>query len=609
MLLLLFGLLVATLLLITRGQVSAYHLDFEGRCITDPGDSPPRRVAGLVAPNATALNGELNGGDGSACGCDPAQRLLYNTTQYQENRVCPLNAEPLLAHLRAAGPVTPATLSLKRNHGPIPVLESSEDFRLTIDVSGVLSNTMLVPSVVELTMEDIIQHYTPRVVQTVIACAGNRRTEMNLARCPAPLLDDEDALAAGIVNSPLIVNVTEEQSGGGERVKIVDGVDWGAAALYNTEFTGTYLSEILRELFPSVFVDSSSLDAATIYVEMEGADICKEETEQGSTLGYAAALPLDYVMDEKNEVLLAYFMNGNPLPPEHGAPLRSVVPGQIGARSVKWLVKITLLPQPSNSYFMQKDYKHFGPNTLPRATKPALPAAVFDAAAPITSLNVQLAITSPSDPTTNIVGRNGPLVVIQHSPAEDLQVEGFAFSGGGNAVQAVYVCLLAEADDMHVCDDYNRWMPASMIPPVVPTDPLTETPGTQNWAWSFWEAPVSIPAAGNYTLIARAVDTGNQHMPRDMCPLYSWRGVLNNAWFQLPVTIIIEEDSTTGTEEKEPSTAETDNTTATSNDLTGNATAANDSSSLRSPFKEDSKDDSEENEAEIGASAIRLVSF
>jgi DMSO/TMAO reductase YedYZ molybdopterin-dependent catalytic subunit len=65
-----------------------------------------------------------------------------------------------------------------------------------------------------------------------------------------------------------------------------------------------------------------------------------KETNEGTTLGYTSGLPLRYVMDPANQVLLSYEMNGEALPREHGAPLRALVPGQIGARSVKWLVKV-----------------------------------------------------------------------------------------------------------------------------------------------------------------------------------------------------------------------------------------------------------------------------
>ena len=248
----------ATALAVLSSNGLGYKLDAKGQCEAEDGDSPPRRVAGLVAPNATALNGasrsDAGGGDGSACGCDPHVLPPYT---YQLNRKCPLNAEPLLRNLRSAGFITPVDVSLKRNHGPIPLLGNPEDFRVTI-------NGFMLKEALELTLNDIKQ-FRVHTVQTVMACAGNRRTEMNLNYCPAPPTD------APAGNSYLI-DLSPDQ----KRYKRVDGVAWGAAALGNNEFTGAYLSDILLWYLAEI-----DFDRAAVYVEMEGADICSEETDQG----------------------------------------------------------------------------------------------------------------------------------------------------------------------------------------------------------------------------------------------------------------------------------------------------------------------------------------
>src|SRR5262249_60464259 len=70
---------------------------------------------------------------------------------------------------------------------------------------------------------------------------------------------------------------------------------------------------------------------------------------------YGSSIPLGKAISE--EVLLAWQMNGQPLPRAHGGPVRMVVPGYVGARSVKWVHTITVQPAPSTNYFHAVDYR------------------------------------------------------------------------------------------------------------------------------------------------------------------------------------------------------------------------------------------------------------
>ena len=250
-----------------------------------------------------------------ACGCDPP--LPSGGAAFQLNKPCPLNAEPLLGYVLAAGRTTPPGLFLKRNHGPVPLLEDPGAYQLVI--RGAVNSPL------NLTLADLknTSRFERVEVEALLCCAGNRRTEMGTARCPSP-------------------------SSNGS--KAVDGVPWGAAALGNAVWGGVRLADVLEE---------AGVASGARWVEFEGADVVKEETQADSDKGFASALPIGYAMDASNDVMLAFDLNGAPLPPEHGAPLRNVVPGQLGARSVKWLVYITLLETESTSYFMQRDYKVF----------------------------------------------------------------------------------------------------------------------------------------------------------------------------------------------------------------------------------------------------------
>lgn len=68
-------------------------------------------------------------------------------------------------------------------------------------------------------------------------------------------------------------------------------------------------------------------------------------------------------MDPRCDVIIAYEMNGEKIPRDHGYPIRVIVPGVVGARCVKWLSKIILSNEESLSQFQRGDYKGFSPST------------------------------------------------------------------------------------------------------------------------------------------------------------------------------------------------------------------------------------------------------
>jgi sulfite oxidase len=98
---------------------------------------------------------------------------------------------------------------------------------------------------------------------------------------------------------------------------------------------------------------------------------------------YGASVPLSYILDENFEAILAYEMNGKPLPLDHGFPIRIVLPGIVGARSVKWLSKIIISEQESQSPWQQRDYKVFSPSVTMDTVDFSLAPAIMDT--PVTS--------------------------------------------------------------------------------------------------------------------------------------------------------------------------------------------------------------------------------
>ena len=183
-------------------------------------------------------------------------------------------------------------------------------------------------------------------------------------------------------------------------------------------------------------------DAA--HVGFEGTDLCSQAKPPER---FGGSIPLDKAC--RPEVLLAWGMNGEPLPPVHGAPLRVVVPGYIGARSVKWLDRIELRSTPWPGYFQDVVYR-----LLPAD---ATPGPGLGMSLGLIALNAD--VLSPADGETVAAG--------------PVEVRGYAFAGGDRHVARVDVSI----------NGGGNWSQAELL------DDLGR------WAWRHWRATVD-PHAG-----------------------------------------------------------------------------------------------------------------
>ena len=137
-------------------------------------------------------------------------------------------------------------------------------------------------------------------------------------------------------------------------------------------------------------------------------------------------------MDVKNDVILARFMNDEPLSPDHGAPVRVIIPGYVGGRCVKWLKKVWV------SYKENESHHHIWDNQV-------LPSF-------ITENDGEFATTMFHHPSSACNEQNLNSVIVRPSQGEKLpllearkgktyQIEGYAYDGGGHEVQRVEVSL------------------------------------------------------------------------------------------------------------------------------------------------------------------------
>jgi sulfite oxidase len=216
---------------------------------------------------------------------------------------------------------------------------------------------------------------------------------------------------------------------------------------------------------------------AAAHVGFEGADLCREPRPPEH---FGGSIPLDKA--RRPEVLLAWAMNGEPLPRVHGAPLRVVVPGYIGARSVKWLERIELRSTPWPGYFQHVAYR-----LLPEDGKPTPGAGM-----PLGLVALNADILAPADGDTVAAG--------------PVEVRGYAFAGGERYVARVDVSL----------DGGARWSQAELL------DDL----GT--WAWRQWRITLDL-TPGEHAILVRAWDSSAATQPEDEAGLWNPQGYVNDA--------------------------------------------------------------------------------
>jgi sulfane dehydrogenase subunit SoxC len=251
---------------------------------------------------------------------------------------------------------------------------------------------------------------------------------------------------------------------------------WVLEAVGTGEWGGTPLRPILEEAGP--------LDDA-VEVLFGGLD---RGLEGGVEQSYERSLSVDEAL--RDEVLVAYELNGAPLPPQHGFPLRLVVPGWYGMTNVKWLERITLIDTPFEGYQQRTSYR--------------LRLEEDEEGEPVTRMEPRALMVPPGIPdflSRERMVERGPCVV-----------EGRAWSGWG-AITAVDVSA----------DGGETWSPAALGPADNP------------WAWAPWTFAWEPASPGRYELLCRARDETGREQPVDS--RWNLGGYANNAAQRVIVTV------------------------------------------------------------------------
>lgn len=378
--------------------------------------------------------------------------------------VHPFNVEPSLTDLWNEGFITTKDLHYVRNHGAVPLVPDAAvlDWRFTIE--GLVEHPL------SLTLRELLAEYEQVTYPVTLVCAGNRRKEQNV-------------------------------------VRKTKGFSWGAAGVSTALWTGVPLDAILARARPLLRGTKRAR-----YVCFEGAD----RLPNGC---YGTSIKLAWAMDPSRGVLIAHGMNGEPLTPDHGRPLRVVIPGQIGGRSVKWLTRIIVTDAPSENWYHIYDNRVL-PTTVSPEQSASLPQTWADERYAIYELNVNSAIARPA---------HGERVRAEGA----VTAEGYAYAGGGRRVTRVEVTLdrgrswrLAE---VRYPEDEYRAAPAGEV---LYGGRLDVEGRETSFCWCLWAVEVGVAELGADVMV-RAMDEAMMVQPRDM--YWSVLGMMNNPWYRVVV--------------------------------------------------------------------------
>ncbi|WP_221361684.1 sulfite oxidase [Streptomyces beigongshangae] len=343
------------------------------------------------------------------------------------------NAETRFEALAGTGHHTPTDRFFVRNHTSTPVLDASA-WTLTVWGDGLVRGRAA-----EFTLDDL-KRLPATTRSAFVECAGNGRS---------------------------LFTTQQGQS--------VSGTAWTLGAIGAARWRGVRLGEVLRR---------AGLGRDAVDVLPRGLD-ADYVTADGTNLGRVRRpLPLAKALDD---VLLAYEMNGEPLPPDHGHPVRVLVPSWTGIASIKWVGDIEVSAQPLYSPWNTDFYRLFGA---------AYPEG---GSAPLTRQTLKSAFELPWNASL--------------AAAADHRLTGRSWSGAGR---------IARVDVS--TDGGTTWRRAR----------LHDTPRRADWVR--WSADWRPAAPGAYTLLARATDTTGRTQPRTT--VHNTQGYLFDAVVRHPVQAV-----------------------------------------------------------------------
>ncbi|KAJ5632846.1 hypothetical protein N7490_009185 [Penicillium lividum] len=341
----------------------------------------------------------------------------------------PYNGEPP-KRLVTSKAITPNPLHFVRNHGGIPIIDKDK-WDLSLD--GLVNN----PKTYK--FKDLLDESKfPRIEKTVtIQCSGTRRIEQ----------------------------ITLYGGQGDE----VPQAPWAEGAIGTARYHGISLKKLIK--------DCGGLVKPAKHLELYGCETYFKDLDVGN---YVVSVPWSKV--KANEVILAWEMNGEPLPKIHGYPLRVVVLGYIGARSVKWLYRIKAIENPSVAPVQAREYLYFNQQVGKYNLRPTDGIQIQE-------MPVSSAIMSPF--TKQAVLHTGKI-----------RCKGWAYSGGGRWPERVELSA----------DGGFTWYD-------VPPENLSKK---GKWTWRTWEFDLPCDVEGWIEIVCRCWDNSLNTQPLNVRAAWNW---------------------------------------------------------------------------------------
>ena len=341
--------------------------------------------------------------------------------------------------------ITPNELWYIRNHHPVPKVDPDK-YEFAITLPGM-------PYPIVYNLEHLrTQFHRQRLVAT-LACGGNRRSEYN-------------------------------------SVRLTSGTPWNTGAISNASWEGVWLHQLFRR--HSVTLESMlRLYPKLRFLEIETLD------------GLKVSIPIHKALDPLGDVMLAYQMNGEELPPDHGYPLRLIVPGYVGVRNAKYIKSLRFSSKEVDGPWQSgMAYKGFSPN------RTEVGDIDLQQVASIQELPVNSSVIYP---------------VSELDRDDTVIIRGWAWSGGGRGIVRVDVSV----------DGGKTWLETTL-------GEGSDQPNHRSWAWTFWECEVDISDIPGDTLeiVSKAVDASYNTQPESLDSTWNLRGLVNNTWGRSEVRLV-----------------------------------------------------------------------